>query len=388
MQQVAQAWLLYRLTHSPFLLGLLGFCGQIPIFILGLWGGAMADRLPKRSIILWTQILSMIQAATLAFLVMSGRLQVWMLFALSFFLGLVNAFDMPARQSYLVELSSKEDMPNAIALNSSMVNGTRMLGPAIAGFLIASFGEGVCFLINALSYLFVVAGLLMMRGEAAQKISSENEKPIWASICEGLRYAGGNSAIRSLLFLLILLSLFGIPYTILMPVFVKEILHREAASLGILTAAGGAGAMIGTLILAGRKDGFGLERLMLFCAGGFGGSLILFSFSTDFTLCLALAPFIGFGMMVSFAVSNTLLQSLVSDEMRGRLMSLFTMTFMGAAPFGSLLLGNLGQRLGVSAAIFLGGCICLLAALLFKGRLAEIRKRLGPLKQPQPLLAE
>ena len=371
MQSVAQSWLVYRLTGSSLLLGSVGFASQIPVFLMAPFGGAMADRANRHRVIIATQTLSMILALILAGLTLTGKVQVWHIFVLASTLGIVNAFDIPGRQAFLVDMVGKEDLMNAIALNSSMFNGARIIGPAIAGILVAKIGEGWCFFANGVSYIAVIIGLLMMKIQCTRRMPSA-ASPL-ADIIEGFRFVSRTAPIRALLLLLGLVSLVGMPYTVLMPVFADRILHGGARGLGILMGATGVGALLGALTLATRSGVKGLGRWVAFSCGGFGISLLLFSFSRHFSLSAALLLPVGFSMMLQMACSNTLIQAMVPDELRGRVMAVYSMMFMGMAPFGALLGGALADRLGAPLTLAIGAVACMGAALLFGIRLPSLR---------------
>jgi len=372
MQSVAQAWLVYRLTGSAVLLGFVAFSGQIPVFLFASLGGAFADRHDRPRILVATQTASMLLAFVLAALTLAHRVQVWHVFVLAALLGLVNAFDIPARQSFVVEMVGREDLINAIALNSSMFNGTRVIGPAVAGILVATIGEGWCFFANGVSYIAVIAGLLMMKITARERLPLPGST--LTSIIEGFSYVGRTGPVRSLLFLLGLISLLGMPFVVLMPIFADQILHGGARGLGLLMGASGIGALIGALSLAARRGARGLGRVVAFSAAGFGASLILFSLSRSFWLSAALLLPVGFAMIVEMASSNTLIQTLVPDNLRGRVMAVYSMMLMGMAPFGALLAGALAHRLGAPITVALGGGVCIVAAAVFGLRLPAFRR--------------
>jgi MFS family permease len=385
MQRIAMSWLVYRLTHSALLLGVAGFAGQIPTFLLAPFAGVLADRWNRHRTLIVTQTLAMLQAAVLWVLVLTGSVQVWHVIALAVVLGAVNAFDMPVRQSFIVQMIEiKEDLGNAIALNSSMVNAARLFGPAAAGVLIALFGEGICFLLNALSYLAVIAALVAMR------IAPARGRPANGRVLEGLKegftYAFGLEPIRYIIFLLALVSLMGMPYQILMPVFAKDILHGGPHTLGFLMGASGLGAFVGTVYLAARRSVHGLERVIAVSAAVFGIGLIVFALSHVVWLSMVLMLFTGLGMIVQMAASNTVLQTVVDDDKRGRVMSFYTMAFMGMAPFGSLLAGALAARIGAPNTLIFGGAFTILGALVFARKLGTMREILRPIHEKKGLI--
>ena len=372
MQTVAQSWLVYRLTGSAVLLGFVGFSSQIPVFLLAPVGGSAADRYNRRRILVATQTAAMLLAFILAALTLSGRVQVWHVFVLAAFLGVVNAFDLPTRQAFVADMVGREDLINAIALNSTMFNGARMIGPAVAGLLIDTIGEGWCFLANGVSYLAVIAGLLMMSMTVRTRVPLPGSA--LASIIEGFRYVKRTGPIRALLLLLGLVSLVGMPYTVLMPIFADQILHGGPRGLGILVSAIGFGALAGALTLAAKKGIRGLNSWVALSAAGFGVSLIMFSLSRSFWLSAALLLPVGFSVMVEMASSNTLIQSLVPDSLRGRVMAVYSMMFMGMAPLGSLLAGALAQHLGAPATVAVGGVVCMAGAMVFGLHLPALRQ--------------
>lgn len=377
IQRIATPWLVYHLTGSTFLLGMVAFAGQIPTFLIAPFAGVLTDRWNRYYILLGTQIAAMIQALLLAFLYYTGTIEVWHMVILSIILGCINAFDIPSRQSFVVELvDKKEDLGNAIALNSSMVNGARLIGPSIAGVLIAFTGEGMCFLINGLSYIFVIISLLLLRVNPRK--TNTNKQPILKELKAGLSYVNKSLPIKYIIFLIGLVSLTGMPYTVLMPVFAKEILHGDSHTFGFLMGASGSGALAGALYLASRKNVLGFGKIISMAATLFGLGLIAFSFSSSFYISLGLMVLTGLGMMLQMAASNTVLQTIVDDHMRGRVMSFYTMAFMGTAPFGSLIAGILADKIGVPNTILLGGIICVLGALIFISKLPELRKAVHP----------
>jgi len=378
IQRITVPWLVYRLTGSVFLLGLVGFAGQIPTFLMSPFAGVLIDRWNRHKILVITQILALIQAVVLALLFYEKSISVWHIAILSVFLGIINAFDMPARQSFVVDMiEKKEDLGNAIALNSSMVNSARLIGPSIAGVLISLTGEGMCFVINAVSYIFVICFLLMMKINP-RKIAIQNTNA-YQKFKEGFSYTFGFIPIRYIILLLALVSLMGMPYTVLMPVFAKSILHGGSHTFGFLMGATGIGALMGAVYMASRKNAAGLEKFIPWFAVIFGLGLILFSLSTNFILSLFLLLITGFGMLMQMTSSNTILQTIVDDDKRGRVMSFYTMAFMGTAPFGSLLAGALASKVGAPNTLLIGGTACILGALLFFRKLPEIQKNICPI---------
>ncbi len=371
MQSVAQSWLVYRLTGSAVLLGFVGFSSQIPVFLLATLGGTLADRVNRHRILITTQTLAMLGASTLAALTLTGHVRVWHVFMLAAMLGVVNAFDMPARQAFVVDMVGRDDLVNAIALNSSMFNGARLIGPAVAGVLVSSIGEGWCFFANAVSYVAVLTGLLLMRIERRARVPLPGSA--LASIVEGYKFVGKTAPVRALLLLLGLVSLMGMPYAVLMPIFADQILHGGASGLGLLMGASGAGALAGALSLAMRKGVRGLGRWVAFASAGFGMSLILFSQSRTFWLSAALLVPVGFSMMIQMASSNTLVQAMVPDSLRGRVMAVYSMMFMGMAPIGALLAGTLAGRIGAPTTVAIGGAVCIVGAVVFGLRLPALR---------------
>jgi MFS family permease len=377
MQQIALAWLIYRLTGSPFMLGLTTFAGNIPILFLAPFGGVWSDRLNRRRAMLLTQSLSLIQAAVLAGLTFAGRIEVWHLLAAATFLGLVNAFDTPLRQAFLLEMVGlRENLPNAIAINSLMMNGSRLIGPALAGVVLAAAGEAWCFLLNATSYLAMLAALAAMQLAAPPP---PRKHPHWlAGLKEALRFAWDFAPSRYLIGLVALVSFVAMPYASLMPVFARDVLGGDASTLGLLVGASGAGAMVGVLYLAGRRSTAGLERLIAFAGISAGIGLILFSQSATLWLSLVLLPLVGFGIISIAASANTILQLVAPDAMRGRLVSLHIAAFLGVMPVGSLVFGVLAERFGAVATVAGGGALCVIGALRFATRLEIMRDLLAP----------
>ncbi len=384
MQAVAESWLVYRLTGSAALLGVTAFCSQIPVFLLAPIGGTVADRSHRHRIMVATQSVSMVLPLVLSALTFSGRVRVWHVFVLASCLGIVNAFDIPARQAFVVEMVGREDLLNAIALNSSMVNGARVVGPAVAGILVAAVGEAWCFLLNGISYLAVIGGLLLMDVTFARR--GRPTSPIRDTI-DGFRFVARTRPVRALLVLLGTLSFAGMPYMVLMPIFAEDILHGGARGLGILMAASGLGALGGALTLASRHGVRGLGTWVALAAGSFGVTLGLFSLSRGFWLSVALLVPVGFSMMVEMAASNTLIQAMVPDALRGRVMSVYSMMFLGMAPFGGLFAGYEAERIGAPGTVAIGGAICLVAAVIFRVRLPTLRGEARELIVAQGLAA-
>ena len=371
MQTIAQSWLVYRLTGSATLLGLVGFASQFPIFVLGPVAGAVADSQPRRGSMIVIQTLMMLQAFPLAFLTFAGRIQVWHVMILATLLGVVSAFDIPVRQAFVAEMVGREDLISAIALNSSMMNGGRIIGPAVAGILVSLVGEGWCFLLNGLSYLAVIGGLIFIT--SGNNRPHEHEGSRVEAILEGFRFVWHTRPVKALLLLLGVSSLMGMPYTVLMPIFADDVLHGGPRALGILMGFSGVGALIGAATLAGRQGVRGLGRWVMLACAGFGASLILFSISRKFWLSTMLLVPVGFSMMVQMASSNTLIQSMVPDRLRGRVMAVYSMMFVGMAPFGALLAGLLAHLLNAPAAVGLGGVACLIGAGIFRSHLPKVR---------------
>jgi MFS family permease len=371
MQSVAQAWLVYRLTGSTVLLGLITFSGQIPVFLLAPVGGAIADKYNRQRILQITQTTAMILASVLTLLTLTGTIEVWHIFVLSALLGLTNAFDIPTRQAFIVDIVRRTDLTNAIALNSSMFNGARIVGPAVAGLLVATVGEGWCFGINAVSYIAVLTGLFLIRIETQKKVPMPGSAI--SNIVEGFKFVAKTSPVRSLLLLLGVVSLMGSPYAVLMPIFADQILNGGVSGLGILMGASGVGALAGALALAARKSLKGLGRWIAFASAGFGTCLILFSFSRSFWLSAAFLVPAGFAMMIQMAASNTLVQSMIPDNLRGRVMAVYSMMFMGMAPLGAMFAGTVAQTIGAPYTVAIGGAVCILAAVIFALNLSEFR---------------
>jgi MFS family permease len=377
-QQIALPWLVYRLTGSKFLLGLVGFATQIPAFLVAPFAGVMADRWNRYRTLLATQTLSMLQALLLTILFFTGHLGITNIIILAIFLGLINAFDMPTRQSFVISLvENREDLGNAIALNSMMFNSARLIGPAIAGIIIAASNEGVCFAINAVSFLFVIASLLMM------KITPTKANLTWKHVLfefrEGFAHVSSLTPLKYLMLLLALVSLTGMSYSVLMPVFADKMLHGGPGTFGLLMSFAGIGAMTGAAYLASRKTVLGLLKIIPLANILFGLGLITIAFSNTLWLALPLMFIIGLGMMTQMAASNTIIQTIVDDDKRGRIMSFYVMAFIGTAPFGSLLAGTFAEKIGVPYTLAIGGSLCVLGAAAFAIKIPDMRKNIRPI---------
>jgi MFS family permease len=371
MQSVAQSWLAYRLTGSAVLLGVVGFVSQVPSLLLAPAGGVIADRADRRRTLIVTQAASMALAFALAALTLTGQIRVPHILLIAGLLGAVNGVDIPVRQSFVVDMVGRDTLANAIALNSSVFNGARVVGPAVAGVLVAAIGEGWCFAANGVSFLAVIASLAAMRLPPFRPHPATTGP--WASLLAGLRYVRRTRPVRALLLLLGVVSLTGMPYTVLMPIFADRILHGGARGLGLLMGATGVGAVTGAIALAARRGTGGLGRWLAFCAAGFGVALILFAFSRSFWLSMALLVPVGFFFVNQMAASNTLLQSLVPDEYRGRVMAAYAMMFMGMAPLGALAAGAAADRIGAPWTVAAGGLCCIVGAAVFATRIAALR---------------
>ncbi|WP_207435456.1 MFS transporter [Sabulibacter ruber] len=387
MQQIAMSWLVYRLTDSVFLLGMVSFANQIPSFLLGPFAGVISDRFDRHRVLLLTQFLFLIEASTLATLVLTNTVTIYYILGLGVFAGIVNAFDMSARQSFVVQLVEKrEDMGNAIALNSSMFNMARLVGPSVAGVIIAAVGEGMCFLLNAISYLAVLTSLLLMRVPKTERKTQDTE--VLKSLGEGFRYAFGFSPIRDILILIATLSLFGMPFTVLMPAFARDVLHGNANTLGLLMGASGVGALLGALYLASRKTVVGLARVIVVASVLFGIGLMAFAIAKTMLFAMVSIFVVGLGMILRMASSNTLIQTIVDEDKRGRVMSFYSMAFMGMAPIGSLLAGWLAERIGIMYTLLGCGFICLLSIIPFVIGLPRARALVRPIYQRLGILPE
>jgi MFS family permease len=387
MTQIATSWLVYRLTGSALLLGIVGFASRIPAFLLGPFAGVWVDRWNRHRTLVVTQILSMLQSFALAGLALAGIITIREVIWLGLAQGLINAFDMPARQAFVIQMvEDRADLGNAIALNSSMVNAARLLGPSIAGVVIAAVGEGYCFLIDGFSYLAVIASLLAMRISAAQQTRAQ--KAILHELKEGWSYVAHFLPIRSILLLLALVSLVGMQYTVLMPIFAAQVLQGGPHTLGFLMAASGVGALVGAMFLASRKNVLGLGRMVPLAAAGFGLGLIALGLSRFLWLSLMLMLLVGGAMMTQMAASNTILQTIVQDDKRGRVMSFYSMAFLGMAPFGSLLAGALANRLGAPRTVMISGTLCIAGAGWFASQLCTIREFVHPIYRKLGIIPE
>ncbi len=376
MQQIAMTWLVYRMTGSAFLLGVVGFSSQIPAFFIAPVAGVYADRLNKHRIVVTTQTLAMLQAFTLAGLTLFHLIQVWHIIALSLFMGIVNGFDMPTRQAFVIEMvGRREDLPNAIALNSSLFNSARLIGPSIAGIVVSVVGEGLCFFLNGVSFIAVIIALLSMR--LPPHAGTQVDANVILRLKEGFRYVLGSLPIRSILMLLGLVNLLSV-HLVLMPVVASDILHGGALELGLLMGSIGCGAVIGALYLASRGSVRGLPRIIARASGLFGLSLVAFSFSRDLALSMSLMVLSGLGMMIQMASSNTIVQTIVDDDKRGRVMSLYSMAFLGMAPIGNLLGGSLATTIGTPATVLVSGIVCLGGTVLFTLNLPAFRREVRP----------
>jgi MFS family permease len=377
MTQIATSWLVYRLTNSPWLLGIVGFSGQIPALFLMPVAGVWVDRWDRHRVLKLTQIFAMLQSFALAALALSGKIQVWQIIGLAMFQGVINSFDMPARQSFVVEMiEDRADLANAIALNSTMVNGARLIGPSIAGAVIALAGEGLCFLIDGLSYIAVIASLMLMRTRRSEPKPRQN---IFNELREGFGYIIGFAPIRSILTLIAAFSLFGFPYTVLLPVFASTVLHGGPHTLGFLTAASGTGALVSAITLAMRKTIVGLGKAISVVAFTFGAALMALGISRTLWLSLPLMLITGFSMMQMMAASNTIMQTILEEDKRGRVMSFYSLSFMGILPFGSLISGALADKFGAPTTVIGGGALCIAVATWFSMQLKHVRRIVRPI---------
>lgn len=385
MTKLATSWLVYRMTHSALLLGVVSFAGQIVSFALGPIAGVWVERLNRRKLLVWTQAGGAVQSLALAALTLAHVINLWEIIALTALQGVINSFDMPGRQSFLVQMvEDRNDLSNAIAINSSMANGARLIGPAIAGLVIGAFGEGWCFLIDGVSYFAVIASLLLMRLNPLNLRRSASS--VLEQMREGWNYVRTFRPIRTILLLFALISLMGYSYAVLLPVFAGQVLHGGAYTLGGLTAASGIGALTSGVSLAVRKSVVGLTRMVQIATAMLGSALILFGLSHALWLSLVLMIFVGFGLMQSAAISNTIIQSLVPEDKRARVMGYYTMAFFGAAPFGSLLAGALARSIGAPHTVMFTGAFCIVGSLWFSLELPKIRAIMRPIYQGMGLL--
>jgi MFS family permease len=388
MQAIAMSWLVYRMTDSAFMLGVVGFSSQIPMFILSPFTGLVADRVDRRRILIITQTLSMIQAIMLAILTLTGTIAVWHIIVLGISLGVINSFDIPARQAFLMEMVERKDvLGNAIALNSLMFNMARLIGPSIAGVLIALIGEGLCFLLNAVTFTAVLISLFMMKMRA-RAVTQPVKEGVWEGVKKGFSYTFGFPPIRFIILLVAVISLTGTSYVVLMPVLAKDVLMGGPETFGMLMAAVGAGALAATVYLASRRSILGLGNIIPICSSIFAVGLILVAFSRSVWLSMSILAVSGFGFMAHMAVSNTIVQTVSDDDKRGRVMSLYAMAFMGVAPIGSLMAGALADRIGVSNTLVLGGAFCVIASAVFASKLPVINKLVHPIYRKIGMIPE
>ncbi len=392
MTRIATAWLVYRLTGSALLLGMVGFVGQIPTFLLTPFAGVLVDRADRRQVLIWTQALAMVQSLALAVLTLTHRITIGEVLALSAFQGLINAFDMPGRQAFMVQMvEDRSDLSNAIAINSSMVNVARLVGPSLAGLVIAASSEGWCFLIDGVSYIAVIISLLMMRVHVAAVRKAA--AGMLHQMQEGWSYVSSFTPVRTILLLFGLVSLMGMPYMVLMPIFAARVLHGGAHTLGFLMGAAGAGALVSAFSLVLRRSVRGLTRMIPISAAVFGAGLVAFGFSRWLWLSMVLMVFVGFGMLQGMTASNTIIQTLVPEDKRGRVMSYYTAAFVGMAPWGSLLAGSMAHWIGAPRTVMFTGSCCIAGGLWFWTRLPAIRKEMRPVYEqlgiitpiPQPV---
>ena len=387
MQLIALSWLVYRMTNSALLLGLVGFAQQVPTFLLAPIAGVAADRYNRRRILIASQALAMIQAVVLTGLFFFGNIAVWHIMVLSVFLGLVSAFEIPLRHAFIVDIvDDRKDLGNAIALNSSLFNSARLIGPSVAGILIAIVGEGACFLINAISYLAVLITLTAIKVPLRKAITPH--KHIFQELKEGFVYAFNFTPIRIILFMLALISLMGVPYQVLMPVFARDVFHRGPEALGFLMTVSGAGALLGAIYLASRKSVIGLSRVIALSSGIFGVGIILFGLSKTILLAIPMIFVAGFAMMVQMAASNTVLQTVVEEDKRGRVMSMYTMAFMGTVPLGSIIAGGLADIIGAPNTVLIGGVCCVIGSFVFAGKLRALREKARPIYVKKGIIPE
>jgi MFS family permease len=387
MQSIATGWLMYRLTQSEFMLGLLAFVGQIPTFLLSPFAGVLGDRLDRRRILIVMQVVAMLQALTLAGFTIAGVIQVWQIIVLAFFLGVANAFEMPSRQAFVIEMiDDKSDLGNAIALNSGMFNGSRLVGPAIAGIVVAVAGEGVCFALNGFSYIAAIIAFTLMKIPGRK--SGGLKARLFSELKEGLLYSFGFRPIRDLISTVALMSLVAMSFPVLLPIFASRILHGGSYTYGFLVASTGAGALAGVAFLAMRKNVLGLGRIISAALVVFGLSLVAFSFSKSAVLSIIILAPAGFAMIATMASCNTMVQTIVDEDKRGRVMSFYVMAFMGAAPLGSLLAGSVSSAIGAPYTVSIGGIICVIGGIVFAFRLPALRKIIRPIYRKMGIIPE
>jgi MFS family permease len=385
MTRLATTWLVYHLTHSALLLGIVSFSGQIVSFLLGPFAGVWVERLDRRKLLVWTQALAAVQSLALAWLTLAHVITLWEVIALTAMQGVINAFDMPARQSFLsMMVEDRNDLSNAIAINSSMANGARLVGPAIAGLVVAGFGEGGCFLVDGVSYLAVIASLLMMKIRTAEMRAGR--KNMLEQMREGWEYVRDFRPIRTTLLLFAFISLMGYSWAVVLPIFAVQIFHGGAQTLGWLMAAAGVGAMVSAVSLALRRSVLGLTGMVRVASAILGAALILLGFSHVLWVSLVLMGFVGFGMLQAASASNTIIQSLVPEDKRARAMSYYTMAFFGAAPFGSLLAGAVADRIGAPLTVMFCGACCIAGAVWYSFELPKIRAIMWPIYEGLGLL--
>lgn len=389
IQQIAMSWLVYRLTQSALLLGITGFVSQIPILLLAPFAGIWSDRLNLRRMLLATQLAAMVQAFALAWLTITHLVQVWHIITLAALLGVVSAFDTPVRQSFLVKLvGNKQDLPNAIALNSFMMNAGRLIGPSVAGLLVTLFDEATCFLINGVSYVAVIGAVLLMRIPARKTVGGKDTQSLLHGLKEGIAYAWHFAPIRMLLPLLALIAFMATPYMVLMPIFAAEVFRGNARTLGFLVGAAGLGALAGTVYLASRPNVRGLAKIIVYATAAAGVALMLFSLSTIYWISLLLLIATGFGIIVTAASINMIFQTIVEDDKRGRVMSFYTMGFLGVAPLGALAAGTLANHIGAGHTLFIGGACCLAGAFYLHRKLPVLRAEIKPVYQRLGIITE
>ena len=385
MTRIATAWLVYRLTHSALLLGTVSFVGQIPTFLLAPFAGVVVDRSNRRQVLIWTQTLAMVQSLALAWLTLTHRITIAEVLLLSVFQGLINAFDMPGRQAFMVQMvEDRNDLSNAIAINSSMVNVARLVGPSLAGLVIAASSEGWCFLIDGVSYIAVIISLVMMRVHVAAVRRAA--AGMFRQMHEAWAYVSSFTPVRTILILFALVSLMGMPYMVLMPIFAAQVLHGGPHTLGFLMGAAGAGALISAFSLVLRRSVRGLTRMIPISAVVFGGGLVAFGFSRWLPLSLVLMLFTGFGMLQGMTASNTIIQTLVPEDKRGRVMSYYTAAFVGMAPWGSLLAGSMAHWVGAPRTVMFTGSCCIAGGIWFWTRLPKIRREMRPIYEQMGII--